>query len=43
MAFEQALLVAEEQPIDIENLRRWAKSEGEADKLATFEEALGRD
>lgn len=40
MALEQALLVAEEQPIDIANLRRWAKAEGELDKLATFEEAL---
>ncbi len=43
MALEQALLVAGEQPIDIADLRRWAKAEGEADKLATFEEALGRD
>jgi len=43
MAFEQALFVAREQPIDIADLRRWAKAEGEADKLATFEEALGRD
>ena len=43
MAFEQALLVAREQPIDIADLRRWAKAEGEIDKLATFEEALGRD
>jgi hypothetical protein len=43
MALEQALLVAREQPIDIADLRRWAKAEGEADKLAAFEEALGRD
>lgn len=43
MAFEQALLVAREQRIDIVELRRWAKAEGGADKLATFEEALGRD
>ena len=42
MALEQALLVATEQPIDIADLRRWAKAEGEADKLAAFEEALGR-
>jgi hypothetical protein len=42
MAFEQALLVARSQPIDISDLRRWAKAEGEADKLAVFEEALGR-
>jgi hypothetical protein len=43
MAFEQALLVAKEQSIDIADLRRWAKAEGEADKLAIFEEALGGD
>lgn len=43
MAFEQALLVAREQQIDTADLRRWARAEGEADKLATFEEALGRD
>ncbi len=43
MAFEQALLVAREQPIDIADLRRWAKAEGETDNLATFEGALGRD
>ncbi len=43
MAFEQALLVARQQPIDLADLRRWARSEGEADKLATFEEALGRE
>ena len=43
MAFEQALLVASEQPIDTADLRRWAKAEGETDKLATFEEALGED
>ncbi|MEE4160861.1 MAG: hypothetical protein V2I25_00035 [Woeseiaceae bacterium] len=43
MALEQALLVAREQPIDIEDLRRWASAEGETDKLATFENALGRD
>ena len=42
MALEQALLVATEQPIDIADLRRWAKAEGEADKLAAFEEELGR-
>ena len=42
MAFGQALLVAREQPIDIANLRRWAGAEGESEKLATFEEAMGR-
>lgn len=41
MALEQALLVARTQPIDIADLRRWAKAEGKADKLATFEDALG--
>ena len=43
MALEQALLVAREQPIDIADLRRWAKAEGEAEKLVTFEEGLGGD
>ena len=43
MALEQALLVARAQPIDIADLQLWAKSEGETDKLATFEEALSKD
>lgn len=43
MALEQAVLVAKAQPIDIADLRRWATAEGEIDKLATFEEALGKD
>ena len=41
MAFEQALLVARDQQIDIADLRRWAKAEGQTDKLATFEDSLG--
>lgn len=40
MAFEQALLVAKTQTIDIADLRRWSKAEGETDKLAVFEAAL---
>ena len=40
MALEQALLVAKAQTIDIGELRRWSKAEGETDKLAVFEEAL---
>jgi hypothetical protein len=43
MAFQQALLVAEAQPTDIADLRRRAKAEGKTDKLATFEEALGKN
>lgn len=42
MAFEQALLVATEQQIDIADLRRWAMAEGQADKLAIFEEAMAQ-
>lgn len=41
MALEQALLVAREQAIDLADLRRWAKAEGESDKLQEFEDALG--
>jgi len=41
MAFEQALLVASAQPIDLAELRRWAMAEGEAEKLVAFEEASG--
>lgn len=43
MAFEQALLVARAQPVDVGDLRRWASMEGEVEKLATFEKALDRD
>jgi hypothetical protein len=43
MAFEQALLVAREQPVDIADLRRWASTEGETEKLDVFESALGGD
>lgn len=39
-SFEQALLVARQQPVDIKDIRRWAEAEGQAEKLATFEEAL---
>jgi len=42
IAFEQALLVTKTQPVDIADIRRWARMEGEADKLATFEEALAK-
>ena len=41
MAFEQALLVARNQTIDIANLRRWSAAEGQNAKLALFEDALG--
>lgn len=40
MAFKQALLVARDQRIDMQDLRRWAKAEGETEKLAIFERAL---
>ena len=40
MALEQAVLVAMAQPIDIADLRRWAKAEGKIDELSTFEAAL---
>lgn len=40
MAFEQALLVAKAQPIDVADLRRWARAEGATDKLAKFEDVL---
>lgn len=40
MAFEQALLVARAQTADFADLRRWAKAEGQTDKLAKFEETL---
>ena len=40
MAFEQALLVAKAQPIDMIDLWRWAKAEGAAEKFKTFENAL---
>ncbi len=43
MALEQALLVAREQPVDVADLRRWASTEGEAEKLEIFESALGSD
>jgi hypothetical protein len=40
MAFEQALLVAQQQPIDMLDPRRWASAEGEIVKLKAFAEAL---
>jgi hypothetical protein len=40
MAFEQALLVARAQPIDMGDLRRWASGEARPDKLDDFEKAL---
>lgn len=40
MALEQALLVATSQPIDLADLTRWAKAEGETKKFGEFENAL---
>ena len=42
-ALEQAVLVARRQPIDAADIRRWAKHEGQSEKLMVFEEALARD
>jgi hypothetical protein len=39
-ALTQAVLVAEAQPIDMDDLRRWAKAEGATKKLIDFEKAL---
>jgi len=43
MAFEQARLVAKVQSIDIADLRRWAKREGETQKFQAFEESLDKN
>ena len=40
-ALTQAVLVAEAQPIDMADLRRWTKAEGATEKLIDFEKALG--
>jgi hypothetical protein len=40
-ALAQAVLVAEAQPMDMADLRRWAKAEGATEKLIDFEKALG--
>ena len=42
MALEQALLVARSQSVDLADLRRWAKAEGEAEKFEQFERALSQ-
>jgi hypothetical protein len=40
-ALKQAVLVAKAQPVDMTDLRRWAKAERAAAKLTDFEKALG--
>ncbi|MGB5719259.1 MAG: hypothetical protein WBM34_01110 [Woeseiaceae bacterium] len=42
MALEQALLVARSQSVDLADLRRWAKAEGEAEQFEQFERALSQ-
>jgi len=39
-ALEQALLVAEDQTINLDNIKRWAKMEGHQDKLKIFSKRL---
>lgn len=39
-ALQQAVLVATSQPVDIGEIRRWAKAERESTKLAAFEKAF---
>ena len=40
MAFEQALLVAKVQSIDIAEIQRWAQKEGNIERFRLFEESL---
>jgi hypothetical protein len=40
-ALKQAVLVAEAQPVNMADLRRWAKAEGAAERLIDFERAIG--
>jgi hypothetical protein len=39
-SFEQALMVAEAQNIDLEAVRQWSKSEGAESKFQIFEQRL---
>lgn len=39
-AFEQALLVAKDHEIDINDIERWAKAEGHSDKFKSFLQKL---
>ena len=41
-SLDQALLVAGTQSIDLEDVRRWAKGEGSAEKFRVFEERLAK-
>ena len=41
-AFEQALLVARDQQIDLREIRRWSRSERHEEKFEIFREALDR-
>ena len=42
-AFEQALLVAKDYPIDLNNIKRWAKGEGHEKKMKIFLKELSKD
>lgn len=39
-ALEQAVMVAQEQGIDLKDVRRWSKAENNLDKFATFRKRL---
>jgi len=39
-ALEQALLVAERHPVDVDQLRRWARREGQAERFRHFADEL---
>lgn len=41
-ALEQALLVANTQQVDVDDIRRWSQSEGHAESYAQFEKRLKR-
>jgi hypothetical protein len=40
-ALEQAVLVAKAQPVDMTDIRRWARAERAEEKFGAFEKALG--
>jgi hypothetical protein len=41
-AFEQALLVATAQKVDVKDIRKWSRAEEREDKFITFEDELLR-
>lgn len=40
---QQAILVAKNQPIDLEEIKKWAKDEGHQEKMKRFLKELERD